>query len=154
MVGYLSGERKKKIYSYIRENYGVELDEYFFYEGGNERIYISDLDLLGKKINTKVVNVGIYLGKFQKERFRLSIPGANIVKPVRNYLVLKEESLSSFLFGENLWKEDFEDIERVDLGIFLPVCYNGYFLGSVMYTGKDFMNFVPKGKRISFNKVY
>ncbi len=150
---YLNEKGINEIKNYLK-NYADSLPPInFFYTNTSGKVFISDIDLLNNEFSCKIINIGIYFGKFQKGRFRLSTEGCNIVNPKRNYMILKEESLNSFLYGESLLKEDFENPEDVDLSLFLPVKFHDRFLGCVLYNGRFFMNFISKGRRIKYNRV-
>jgi len=206
MIKYLPNEIKQELFEQLKENYRVNIKNFenkFFYTNKKEKVYLSDFDLLKliETNNLEAVNLGIYIGKFHKNRFRLNIEGANLFKPEKNILILKEESLNSFLYGEDLEKNDFENFDEnynnpkftnnkfntnninnkeerllkkddinnnqdnetkrneinyqdINLNIFLPVKYKKYFLGSVLYNERFFKNFISKGRKVEFNKIF
>ncbi len=155
-LNYLS-EDKKNIILKILKSYYVDnvshLKDLSFFIDSKSKIYIADYNLLNYAKKLKVMNLGLYFGKFHKEKFRLSQEGCNIVKPVKNYLILKKEALNSFLYGEDLLEEDFDNPNQVDKSIFLPVRYKDKYLGCVLFLNRSYKNFISKGRKVDFNKV-
>lgn len=157
MVEKLKKEEINKIVNFLKDNYDIDKDvlkKLYFYLGAKERIYVSmlKLDKFFNIKNSKVINLGIYLGKFQKDKFRLSIEGCNLLKPQDRVLNLKDDALSSFLYGESLEVKDFEEEPKEN--ILYVVKNKDNYLGCVLYSGNFLMNFISKGRKVQFNKVF
>lgn len=154
----LNSKQKKALIEKLAFFYNSDLDflyDYHFYLFSKKnKIYISKINLDDLNL-TKVSVIGLYFGTFHDEdRFRLSIEGSKLIIPKRNFVVLKKESFASYLAAENLFKEDLEYLNWEDNCPFLIVKYKDVNLGSVNVKDNQILNYVPKSRKLDYNKVF
>ena len=131
-----------------------ELYSYSFYITQRDKVYIlstsvEELDL------ERVNSFGLYFGTFHdNERFRLSIEGSALLKPTKNFVRINEETLKSYLAAESLFKEEVEEMNWQNHCPFLIVCYKDTNLGCVSPKEKELLNYIPKSRKLDFNKVF
>ncbi len=127
---------------------------YSFYLSNSNKLYIfngslDEIDL------TKINTLGIYFGTFHnKDRFRLSIEGSKFVKPKKNFVKLNEKSFKSYITAENLFKEEVEKISKENNCPFQIVIYENENLGSVSIKENEILTYVPKSRKLDFNRVF
>ncbi|MEA3379199.1 MAG: hypothetical protein U9Q69_06235 [Nanoarchaeota archaeon] len=144
----LNNKEVKKIKKELKKNYGSEEDlDFVFFKSSKDKIY-----LLGKKfaeLNDKglrINNLGLYFGKFEKDGIRLSIEGAQMIKPKKNIIDLDKNEIKEWMNGKDI---------KCDKEIkgYAIIKYNqdAYGVGKI----KDGMilNFVPKFRRIKSEAV-
>lgn len=154
----LNSKQKKELIEKLSFLYNSNIDflkDYHFYLASKKnKIYISKIDIQNLNL-TKISSIGLYFGAFHDdERFRLSIEGTKLIDPKRNYVILKKEALSSYLAAEDLFKEDLEYINWEDNCPFLIVKYENEKLGSVNIKENSILNYIPKSRKLDYNKVF
>ena len=106
----------------------------------------------------RVNSVGLYLGTLvQSDHIRLSLEGSQLLNQAKtNFVVLKEESLSSYVSGENLFFDEIEkEVVTENKAPFLLVydlTYN--VLGTISKKEKEYLNYLSKGRKMNFNRVF
>lgn len=116
--------------------------EYLFLKNPNKpRVYITSPQF--KEINTKIRinNIGLYFGTIEKEGFRLSIEGTELLdNPKKNVLELTKEEFQAYMAGENL---------RINLEekAYKIIKYDGRYIGSGKLSNNTLFNYVPKPRR-------
>lgn len=140
--------------SFFYETETENLKQYYFYINKNNKVYISSINLENfspPRINT----IGLYFGTLHDgNRFRLSIEGSKFVNPQSNYIYLSESTVKNYLSGENLFENEIEEINYKNNAPFLIVIYNNHHLGCVSKKDNEFLNFIPKARRLDFNKMF
>ncbi len=141
----------------LSNSYGCDLEElksYVFYVNPRGKVYISKADVRNEEFK-KINGVGLYFGTFHDEnRFRLSIEGSGLVSPKKNYVVINSDVLKSYLAAENLFADEVDELNNDGSANFLIVRYNGQSIGCVSLKEKMLLNYIPKSRKLDFNKVF
>jgi NOL1/NOP2/fmu family ribosome biogenesis protein len=156
---------KNKLIISLEKNYGCALEDlksYNFYKLGNGKIYVSTIDITIPIIKNleirKIVSTGIYFGTIlnNKLRFRLSIEGSRLIKPKINFIELDKENLSKYLSAENLFENEIKNISvnKENFSEFLIVKFENVNIGVVSFKEGIFLNYIPKSRKINFNKLF
>ena len=137
--------------------YGADLSflkKYHFYIRSKGKVYISSIDI--SQTNLKRINsVGLYFGTFHDdERFRLSIEGSMLVSPTKNFITINSNSLKSYLSGENLFEKEAKKNNSEEKASFYIVRHNNTSIGCVSLKDGYYLNYVSKGRKLDFNKVF
>lgn len=147
----------KKLILELSSLYGVDLSNlltYSFYINSRGKINISTQDFLNMDF-ARINSVGIYFGTISDHgTFRPSIEGSQIIKPKQNIVKLDDKGFQSYITGESLFLDEVEFVNKTEEGTFFIVKYKGNFIGSVSLREKELLNYISKGRRIDFNKVF
>lgn len=140
----LNKKQIKKLLNELEEiyDYRLELKDYIFFKSSKDKVYI--LSKKFSEINDKelrINNLGLYFGKFQKNFFRLSIEGAQMIKPKKNYYILDDKEKDLWMKGQDF------DIKKEYSGPII-LFYNDDIFGCGVAKGKRLLNSVPKERRI------
>lgn len=142
MLKVMRNKEIKEILKQIEEQFGCLLkEEFVFLEGPEERIYITtkpylNIDLTKLKIN----NTGLYFGTKEKQGFRLSVEGSELLdKPTKNIIELNDEDFKAYMAGENLRLEDSNGYKVLK--------YKGHFIGCGKLSNNTLYNYLPKQRR-------
>ncbi len=131
-----------------------ELQGFYFYIASKGKVYISSINIDKQKIE-RVNSIGMYFGTFHdNNRFRLSLEGSRFIKPKKNYVIINENTLKSYLSAENLFKDEAEIIDYSQDCPFLIVVHNSENLGCISVKDNMLLNYLPKSRKLDFNKVY
>lgn len=142
----------------LSENYNCDLEylkDYTFYITSKDKLLISKVDV--EEFDLERINsVGLYFGTFHGDnKFRLSLEGSKFVKPTKNYVIIKDEKvLSSYLSAENLFRDEVEMVDCDGSCPFLIVQYQDENLGCVSNKEKDLLTYMPKSRKLDYNKVF
>ena len=151
-------KQKEQLMKKLRCYYGDDLEKlknfYFYFNPRTEKIFVSKIDLEKISIN-KITGIGLYFGTFHSnDRFRLSIEGSKFVIPKKNFIEIDFEKLKSYLTGENLFQEEVK-IENLEKNCpFYIVKYKNENIGCVSLKENIFLNYIPKSRRLDFNKLF
>ena len=152
----LKTSKVKELLSYLEEVYGCKLDDlysYDFFINSKNKVYVFSGNLDGFDMR-RVNLVGLYFGTYHSDsKFRLSIEGSKFVNPKKNFVVLKEEFLKNYLASENLFLEEIEE-DKSQENVFLIVKCSGENLGCVSKKDNLYINYVPKSRKLEFNRVF
>lgn len=138
--------------------YGEEdlefLKKYNFYLNNKGKVQISKINL--NELNIEKINlVGLYFGTYHDEnRFRLSIEGSKFLKPKKNYIKLNAKSLNTYLSGENLFKDEVDEINIQDNCPFLIVQYENENIGCMNLKDNVLLTYLSKTRKLDFNKLF
>lgn len=154
----LTKNQKKVIFLLLEEEYGVPsnfLKKTFLYINAKGKVHLTTFDI-DKEYNQRVNSVGIYFGTFHDERrFRFSLEGSQMFEGQKNFIILKDEkALQSYLAAENLFDEDIKETNITGTCPFLIVKYKTYNLGCVSKKDTYYLNYLPKSRKLDFNKVF
>jgi len=154
----LGNSQVKKLIEPLTDYYDTNLDHLYkfkFYSNARGRVFISPIDVFSVEFD-RINSIGLYFGTLNEdERFRLTIEGTQMINPKKNIVMLNEESLKSYLAGESLFFEEVEFINRDGYCPYLIVKYGKHCVGVVSTKGdKELLNYVSKGKRLDYNKVF
>lgn len=140
----LKKKQVKKLISELESHYDckIELKNKIFFKSSKDKVYIiskqfSEINEQKLRIN----NLGLYLGKFQNNYFRLSIDGAQLIDPKKNVYSLNEKEKELWTKGE-----DFEIEKKFSGPIILK--YKTDIYGCGIAKGKKLLSTVSKQRRI------
>ena len=143
----LSKDEIKKIEEYIERVYGtkINLSEYLvLMSGSKEKIWLCNKKIADLPIeNWRVNSVGLYFGRFDRGKLRLSIEGAMIINAKKNVATIKD--WKEFVTGFDV--EKFE-CSKCEEGQYVIVKWRKDVLGIAKYYNKKLMNVLPKGRKI------
>jgi len=149
-------EMLNSISSYYDFNIEI-LEKYYFSINPNTRkVYISNFNLENSELKLPKINShGMYFASIHdNKRVRLSIEGSKLIKPNKNYIKLDKENLKSYVSGEDLFTKEIKDINYDKKSPFLIVIYENENIGCVNLKNDIFMNYVPKSRRLEFNRIF
>ncbi len=153
----LKKTEKEEIILNLEKNYGSSLSflkEYNFYMNSKGKTYISKINLSNLNLS-RINTIGLYFGTLHENKnFRPSIEGSNIIKPIKNYAVIEDEILKNYISGQDLFAEDINIIDKTDNCQFIIVKNNNNFIGSISIKEKNVFNYIPKSRRLNFNKLF
>jgi len=132
------------------------LSKYYFYSNSKGKTFISKIEISELNFN-RINSIGLYFGTFHDEhRFRLSIEGSRLIKPKNNYIKISKKQLKNYLAAENLFITEIEELKESNKSSFLIVKYENENLGCVSIKKNDnlLLNYIPKARKLDFNKVF
>ncbi|MFH1332520.1 MAG: hypothetical protein ABIH63_04540 [archaeon] len=142
----LNKKEVKRIINSLDEQYSIsslKLD-YIFILGSDDKLYLIDkkfaeLNLIDLRVNS----LGLYFGKLEDGKVRLSIEGSQIVGPLarKNIITLSKNQISDWVRGSNV------DV-NTDCKGFVLVKHGDDFFGSGKCSKGVLFNYVPKNRRI------
>lgn len=138
--------------------YGCNLDslknQKFFISEKKKKVYLSNFDF--QELDFKRVSGhGLYFGTFHDgNRFRLSIEGTRFITPKKNFVLIDEDNLKSYVTGENLFKDEVKEVSWQDKCPFLIVRHGDENLGCVNLKDDILISYMPKSRRLDFNKIF
>ncbi len=147
----MNKKETKKLLNIVKEQYGTnKLDlDYLFILGKDNKVYImnkrfGDLDTTSLRINS----MGLYFGKIEDERVRLSIEGAQIIGPLskKNVLSVTKKEIGEWIRGKDL-------INNTESNDFALIKYDDDFYGSGKCSKGRVLNFVTKSRRIKAEEI-
>lgn len=156
----LSEQKQSEIISLIEKMYQTTFRHLpkGLYINSKKRIYFSTLDFEVHKNMKRVNSLGLYLGTLVNSgHIRLSIEGSQLLyKAKNNFVVIKDEYLSSYLSGESIFfdeiKEEIIEDEKAPFLIIYDSSDNA--LGTVSKKEKEYLNYISKGRKMNFNRVF
>ena len=141
----LNREQVRQIEDYIEEIYGDKIDLWKFVvvkTGNKERVWIINRDISRIPIEKLRINsVGLYFGRWDRKKFRLSIEGSMMIKPRKNFVEI--EDWKNFVLGFNIKKKC-----NCDENEYVIVKYKGDTLGIAKYHNGILENVLPKGRKL------
>ena len=153
-----NNSKKKEFIEKLSQYYGADLKilekHQFYMNERNKKLYILSCNVDSLEFKN-LSGFGLYFGTFHdNDRFRVSIEGSKYIKPTKNFVKINEKNLSSYLSGETLFKKEVEEIDWQDKCPFLIVVYEEEQLGCISPKQDQLLNYVPKSRRLHFNKLY
>lgn len=131
----------KKMQSLMKEQYD-SIIKGVFYQGSKGRVYLTTH--LTKEVNLREVNadgIGLYIGRINKDGFRPSIEGIQLIRPKKNVFELSKEQLWDWLKGFKI------KIETEYEG-YCALKYKKDLIGPGKISNGYCWNYVPKERRI------
>ncbi|MFP4402598.1 MAG: hypothetical protein ACLFPL_05205 [Candidatus Nanoarchaeia archaeon] len=110
--------------------------------------------------NLKRINsVGIYVGTLLNSgEIRLSLEGTQLLNTAKdNYCIIKNEFINSYLSGENLFFNEIEEEHSSNHAPFFIIydsLYEPLGVVSKKEEQKVYLNYLSKGRKMDFNKVF
>ena len=144
----LNLNQKREIVNKLKKQFGVKDVNGIFVQRAVERLFLFQGDFLPKQIynlerTVPIERVGIYFGKIQNEKVRLSIEGVHILKNqiTKNIFELDEKQAE-------LWMKGNELEIQTGKNDFLIMKYKDNFLGCGKASELKIGNYVPKSRRL------
>ena len=137
----MKSKHVKGLQKVMLERYG-SIIQGVFYTGSNRKIYLATEPTT--LVNLRSVNaegVGVYIGRLEKEGFRPSIEGAQLLRAKKNTYELNDEQLWDWLRGFKI--EVSEELNGYHI-----ITYKGDTLGCGKAVNGSMWNYTPKERRI------
>jgi len=156
----LNSKERKKLLQALTTEFGIsELPEGVYLQNAKDKVFLINRDLENVAFEKLLIDsLGLYMGGWQIDGFRLSMEGAQLLRPhcKKGIITLSTEQRNDWLLGKDLiW--DGKDLS--DTSYFVIVTYQK--TGDVLGCGKirqakegdanahvTLMNFVPKARRL------
>ena len=142
----MRSEEVKEIENKIEKVYGDKINLRKFVvikTGKKERIWIINPNIVEIPLNKlRISSMGLYLGRTDRGKIRLSIEGAMMINPKKNWAEI--EDWKDFTRGFNVKCKCHECEENQ----YVIVKWNGLILGIAKYHNGELENIVPKGRKI------
>jgi len=150
--------KARELVDSLSKDYGCDLDflkKYKFYITSKDKVLISKVDIEDLDLE-RVNSIGMYFGTYHDDkRFRLSLEGSKFVNPSKNFVKISDEKvLSGYLAAENLFVDEIEMINCDGSCPFLIVQYKEDNLGCVSHREKELLTYMPKSRKLDYNKVF
>ena len=142
----MKSEEIKEIENKIKKTYGYEINLRKFVvikTGNKERIWITNPKIVELNIEKlRVSSIGLYFGRIDRGKIRLSIEGAMMINPKKNWAEI--EDWKNFTRGFDVKCKCHECEENQ----YVIVKWKDYILGIAKYHNKELENIIPKGRKI------
>ncbi len=143
-----SQKEKQEIIDKSKKQFGISKIKGIFTQKGAERLFLFQGDFLPKQIidlerEIPIERIGIYFGKIQNNKIRLSIEGVYLLKNqiIKNIFELNKEQAEQWMKGNEL------NI-KTGKNDFLIMKYKDNFLGCGKASAEKITNFIPKSRRL------
>lgn len=140
----LAAKETRGIIEEINEHFGSKFStDKVMLENNKRRIFLLNRDY--GKINEKrlrINNLGLYFCTREKDGFRLSIEGSQMINPQKNFHNATKEQAIKWISGENINTGDGK------LEGYAIVKYNDDAIGCGKFKEGEIINAVPKDRRI------
>jgi len=138
----LNSRQKKEVYKQLEEQFGYkEKIDAIMLENSQDKIFLLSNDYANLDVEKlRVNNKAMYFGKKEHDGFRLSIEGAQFIKPTKNVIELTSEESHLWMLGKDIPKEG-------HVG-FVILKYKKDILGCAMHKSDIIRNMVPKERRL------
>ncbi len=144
----LSSAEKKKILKILNQQFGINKLPYLLIKFGKEKIRVysgmfsrEELNVLDK--NLRIESLGLYLGKFQQQEFRLSLDAIHVLKNqiTKNILEINEKQAEFWFKGQDI------KLENETPRDFFILKHKEDFIGCGKSIGFIIKNYMPKERR-------
>lgn len=144
----LTSKEIKEIEGYIQMAYGVRINLRKFavlVSGKKEKIWLVNKDAFELPLDKFRVNsLGLYFGRFDKGRLRLSIEGAMMLKDAKKNVAFVDD-WKDFVLGLDVKPAKCMACEE---GMYVIVKYGKDVLGIARYREDKLENVLPKGRKL------
>lgn len=148
----INNKEKTKIEKKLQEQFGIKKIPGILIKRGEERIFLFQGDFSENQIrelerDISIERIGVYFGKEQNNKIRLSIEGVYILKNqiTKNIFELTDEKAEEWMLGQELpIKTNSRD--------FLVMKNKDYFLGCGKASEEKIGNFIPKNRRLKYKE--
>ena len=143
----LKDRQVKGIIQELEEHYGVSLHwNYLFFINTKRKVCMVEksFQLLDKK-KLRVNKMGLYLATQEVDGLRLSVEGAQLVKPKKNFVTLNQAQLKDWLLGSAIL------VSEKDVSGYVIVKYQDGIVGCGKFKDGTVLNAVGKDRRIKLN---
>ncbi len=135
----------------LERQFGIQCDLQF-YEGGKGKVYAmkEPPQLIDASIRRKIVHFGVYVGRMERDGFRLSIDGSSLVGKYARKCVadVSDEEAEAWMKGEDLEGLKFNDFDKHANCRYLILRWRGFYIGCGKVINGRIKNYVPKNRRI------
>ena len=132
-----------------------ELTKLNFYINKGGKVFISSVPEKDLETVNRISGLGMYFATVHDGgRVRLSVEGCNLIKPKKNYIVLNEKGFKAFISGEDLFEEEIAENHYNGDAPFIIVVYDNQRIGVVSKKEKSYITYLPKSRKLDFNKVF
>lgn len=145
-IKFLSEKDKAVIFNFLKMNYGIEnfdiFKNYDFLEI-NKKVHIINKTHISlvKQFKKMASSIGFYLGKIEKQGFRLSFDACQVLSNyINKFIEINEKEAKSWFKGKNI------SIQKNIKG-FIVLKYNEDFIGVGYAQDRIIKNYVPKERR-------
>ena len=144
----LNKNQKQDIVNKLKKQFGISELKGLLIRHGIERIFLFQGSFIPRQIRKlertiPIERIGIYFGKIQNEKIRLSIEGVHVLKNqiTKNIFELNQEQAEQWMKGNEL---------EIQTGKkeFLIMKYKNDFLGCGKASELKIGNYVPKSRRL------
>ncbi len=149
-VRFLSKGEVQELKKLLERTYGVSgdfLEKKLILGGGaKKRIWVASPDVAKVDLSAfRVVSVGLYVGRIDRGKLKLSIEGAQMVGPkaTKNVVELDEKSLEDYLRGASVQPKRTIDCEE---GSYVILKCGDDYAGGGMFKNGRVINNLPKGR--------
>ncbi len=139
----MSEDVKVTVLKYLKEQFGVDRIDFELKKGGKGKVYAF------RKCNFDPGDIegidtyhGIYLGRIEKDGFRLSIEGSFIIGPLatKNVVEIGDATAMQWMKGNGI---------SSNVKGYVILKWRNFFVGCGKGNGKVIKNFVPGDRRIT-----
>lgn len=138
----LNSRELKELYKELEERFGSKTKlDFIVLEGADNRYYLlskgyEKLDVDRLRVNNK----GVYFGTKERDGFRLSIEGAQLINAEKNIVELDYKKMTNWVRGE--------DVKREGGDGYVIVKYKNDVIGCGRIVKNNLRNMVPKERRL------
>ncbi|MFW5704788.1 MAG: hypothetical protein ACOCXG_03000 [Nanoarchaeota archaeon] len=138
--------------------YGADIEalkKFDFYVNNSGKVYITSVPEKDLTITKRVCGLGLYFATIHDGgRIRLSVEGCSLVEPKKNYIILNEKGFKAFICAEDLFEDEIEETNFEGNTPFIMVIYAGERIGIVSKKESSYINYLPKSRKLDYNKVF
>lgn len=148
---FLNSKQKKILFTTLSEQFGIDkLPEGAYVQNAKKKVYLITQDVADLPLDELYVDaLGLYLGAWQLDGFRLSIEGAQLLHPLakKGVFELSNDERRLWIMGSDLPANE----RRSD---FVIVTFGDDVLGCGKFRFKDdrnertLLNYTPKARRL------
>lgn len=140
---FMNSKEVKTIIRGIEQQYGCQIKiEKALLKSPKDKVYMISKDLTNIKENSlRINNLGMYFCKIEKDGVRLSIEGAQLVTPRKNFIEVNNDEALAWMRGEDIRTDK-------DVKGYIIVRHNSDTLGCGKHKEGRILNSVPKERRI------
>ena len=151
-VMILNENHKKEIEKSLENQFGIKKILGTLIKRGKDRIYfyqgsLAEKEIIELTLTFPVEGVGVYIGRFEKNDFKLSIEGTQLLKDqiTKNIFELNDNQVESWMLGQEL------NVKSGKKGL-LVMKHEEDFLGCGKASEEKIGNFIPKSRRLKYKE--
>ncbi|MFT4244335.1 MAG: hypothetical protein ACMXYB_02665 [Candidatus Woesearchaeota archaeon] len=154
----LASQELEQIISKIETTYDTsfKITPTRLYINSKNKIYFSTITQFPPNLS-RINGIGLYIATLlDTGEIRLSIEGTQLLQtPKQNYVILKDKFISSYVSGENLFFDEIEKESEIQTAPFQIVLTSSKeSIGVISKKEKYYLNYLSKGRKMDFNKVF
>lgn len=139
------------IENYIKDLYGAEkaLSDFVVLKTGKEdKLWIASRGIFELNLELlRINNIGVYFGRFDRDKLRMSVEGVGIIGPKakKNIAEINKEGLWDFVRGFDV---DPISLDQTKERSYVLVRYKNQWVGTAKLEDNKLCNFLPKSRKI------